>query len=85
MGETLEQRQIHLNAACSAWNDLGWGNACAGATVSLFTMPVTLSMLGVGSVAESFGLGAPSLLGSPAVGCRRSTGSAVPSRCWPWS
>jgi proton-dependent oligopeptide transporter, POT family len=37
-------------------HDLGWGDECAGMTVSLFTMMVTLSMLGVGSVAESFGL-----------------------------
>ena len=36
--------------------DLGWGDAYAGITVSLFTMLVTLAMLGVGSVAESFGL-----------------------------
>lgn len=36
--------------------DLGWGDARAGITVSVFTMLVTLFMLGVGSVAESFGL-----------------------------
>ena len=37
-------------------HDLGWGDAYASATVSLFTMLVTLAMLGIGSVAESFGL-----------------------------
>ncbi len=36
--------------------DLGWGDAYAATTVSLFTMLVTLAMLGIGSVAESFGL-----------------------------
>jgi dipeptide/tripeptide permease len=36
--------------------DLGWGDARAGVTVSIFTMLVTLFMLGVGSYAESFGL-----------------------------
>lgn len=36
--------------------DLGWGDARAGMTVSLFTMSVTLFMLGAGSYAESFGL-----------------------------
>jgi proton-dependent oligopeptide transporter, POT family len=37
-------------------HDLGWGDAYAGMAVSLFTMLVTLAMLGIGSVAESFGL-----------------------------
>ena len=37
-------------------HDLGWGDAYAAATVSLFTMLVTLAMLGIGSAAESFGL-----------------------------
>ena len=36
--------------------DLGWGDAYAAAGVSLFTMLVTLAMLGIGSAAESFGL-----------------------------
>ena len=36
--------------------DLGWGDARAGITVSIFTMLVTLFMLGAGSYAESFGL-----------------------------
>jgi proton-dependent oligopeptide transporter, POT family len=36
--------------------DLGWGDKYAGITVSIFTMSVTLAMLGIGSVAESFGL-----------------------------
>lgn len=36
--------------------DLGWSDAYASITVSMFTMLVTLFMLGVGSVAESFGL-----------------------------
>jgi hypothetical protein len=36
----------------SGLNDDAW----AGTTVSLFTMLVTLAMLGVGSVAETFGL-----------------------------
>ena len=44
-------------------HDLGWGDAYAGAAVSLFTMLVTLSMLGVGSVAESFGLRRAILVG----------------------
>lgn len=37
-------------------HDLGWGDVYAAATLSLFTMLVTLAMLGIGSVAESFGL-----------------------------
>lgn len=36
--------------------ELGWGDALAGMTVSVFTMLVTLFMLGAGSYAESFGL-----------------------------
>ncbi len=36
--------------------DLGWGDEHAGLVVSLFTMTVTLLMLGVGSWAEGFGL-----------------------------
>jgi proton-dependent oligopeptide transporter, POT family len=36
--------------------DLGWGDGLAGMTVSLFTMLVTLFMLGLGSFAEGFGL-----------------------------
>lgn len=36
--------------------DLHWPDAYAAMTVSLFTMLVTLFMLGVGSFAESFGL-----------------------------
>ncbi|HRZ38421.1 MAG TPA: MFS transporter [Candidatus Paceibacterota bacterium] len=36
--------------------DLGWGDVRAGFTVSLFTMAVTLFMLGAGSYAEGFGL-----------------------------
>ena len=36
--------------------DLHWADAYAGLTVSMFTMLVTLFMLGVGSFAESFGL-----------------------------
>ncbi len=36
--------------------DLGWGDTKAGITVSIFTMIVTLLMLGVGSYAEGFGL-----------------------------
>ena len=36
--------------------DLGWTDAHAGYAVSLFAMIVTLSMLGLGSAAESFGL-----------------------------
>ena len=36
--------------------DLGWGDKAAGVTVSVFTMLVTLFMLGLGSYAESFGL-----------------------------
>lgn len=37
-------------------SDLGWGDVWAGLTVSVFTMLVTLFMLGVGSLAEGFGL-----------------------------
>jgi dipeptide/tripeptide permease len=37
-------------------SDLGWGDQRAGITVSVFTMLVTLFMLGVGSYAERFGL-----------------------------
>src|SRR5437762_2251902 len=36
--------------------DLGWGDKWAGMAVSVFTMLVTLFMLGVGSFAEGFGL-----------------------------
>jgi MFS family permease len=36
--------------------DLGWSDSWSGLTVSLFTMLVTLFMLGIGSYAESFGL-----------------------------
>jgi MFS family permease len=36
--------------------DLGWSDQWSGVTVSLFTMLVTLFMLGIGSYAESFGL-----------------------------
>jgi len=36
--------------------DLGWGDGMASVTVSLFTMLVTLLMLGAGSYAEGFGL-----------------------------
>ena len=36
--------------------DLGWGDKWAGVTVSVFTMLVTLLMLGAGSIAEGFGL-----------------------------
>jgi MFS family permease len=36
--------------------DLGWGDKYASLTVSIFTMLVTLFMLGVGSFAEGFGL-----------------------------
>jgi proton-dependent oligopeptide transporter, POT family len=36
--------------------DLVWGDAWAGTTVSVFTMLVTLFMLGAGSYAERFGL-----------------------------
>ncbi|HNV00449.1 MAG TPA: MFS transporter, partial [Verrucomicrobiota bacterium] len=36
--------------------DLGWSDVRAGFTVSLFTMAVTLFMLGAGSYAEGFGL-----------------------------
>ena len=41
-----------------AWivSDLGWGDSNAGVTVSIFTMIITLLMLGVGSYAERFGL-----------------------------
>lgn len=36
--------------------DLGWGDKYAGWTVSVFTMLITLFMLGIGSYAEGFGL-----------------------------
>jgi len=36
--------------------DLGWGDQYAGFTVSIFTMLITLLMLGIGSYAEGFGL-----------------------------
>ncbi len=36
--------------------DLGWSDGAAGIAVSIFTMLVTLFMLGAGSYAESFGL-----------------------------
>ena len=37
-------------------SDLGWGDQWAGVTVSVFTMLITLLMLGLGSIAEGFGL-----------------------------
>lgn len=37
-------------------SDLNWGDARAGLTVSIFTMLVTLFMIGLGSCAEGFGL-----------------------------
>src|SRR5678815_1721853 len=36
--------------------DMHWGDERAGVTVAVFTMLVTLFMLGVGSYAERFGL-----------------------------
>lgn len=36
--------------------DLGWGDKWAGLCVSIFTMLITLLMLGLGSIAEGFGL-----------------------------
>ena len=36
--------------------DLGWGDKWAGVCVSIFTMLITLLMLGLGSIAEGFGL-----------------------------
>lgn len=36
--------------------DLGWGDKWAGVSVSVFTMLITLLMLGLGSIAEGFGL-----------------------------
>lgn len=36
--------------------DLAWGDTYAGWTVSIFTMLITLFMLGIGSYAEGFGL-----------------------------
>lgn len=36
--------------------DLGWGDQWSGVTVSIFTMLITLLMLGLGSIAEGFGL-----------------------------
>lgn len=36
--------------------DLGWGDKWAGVAVSIFTMLITLLMLGLGSIAEGFGL-----------------------------
>lgn len=44
-------------------SDLGWGDRWAGATVSLFTMLVTLFMLGIGSYTERFGLRRALLIG----------------------
>ncbi len=35
---------------------LGWGDRWAGVSVSIFTMLITLLMLGLGSIAEGFGL-----------------------------
>ncbi|QYM79846.1 MFS transporter [Horticoccus luteus] len=37
-------------------SELGWGDVAAGIMVSLFTMSMTLFMLGLGSFAEGFGL-----------------------------
>src|SRR5512141_566662 len=43
--------------------DLGWGDRNAGVTVSIFTMLVTLFMLGIASYVERFGLRRAILLG----------------------
>jgi MFS family permease len=37
-------------------HDMRWGDTFAGVTVSIYTMLLTLAMLGIGSFAESFGL-----------------------------
>ena len=44
-------------------HDLGWGDTFAAVTVSMFTMSVTLAMLGIGSLAEKLGLRKALLLG----------------------
>ncbi|MGC8991578.1 MAG: hypothetical protein ACP5MD_15795, partial [Verrucomicrobiia bacterium] len=41
--------------------DLGWSDVRSGMAVSVFTMLVTLFMLGIGSYAERFGLRGPIL------------------------
>ncbi len=59
--------------------DLGWGDERAGITVSIFTMLVTLFMLGVGSVAESFGLRRAILFGLLAATLGRALYSLAPA------
>ena len=58
--------------------DLGWGDKWAGATVSVFTMLVTLFMLGVGSYAEGFGLRRAILFALAAITIGRALFSGAP-------
>ena len=65
--------------------DLGWGDKYAGITVSIFTMSVTLAMLGVGSVAESFGLRRAILAALVVAVIGRAVYCLVPSAPGGWS
>jgi MFS family permease len=58
--------------------DLHWGDVPAGLTVSVFTMLVTLFMLGVGSFAEQFGLRRPILFALAISTAGRALYSLVP-------
>ncbi len=59
-------------------SDLGWGDARAGLTVSIFTMLVTLFMIGLGSYAEGFGLRRAIILALVLTTCGRLVYSLAP-------
>jgi len=63
--------------------DLGWGDVYAGMTVSIFTMLVTLAMLGIGSAAEAFGLRRAILLGLAVAAIGRAVYCLAPEAAGP--
>jgi proton-dependent oligopeptide transporter, POT family len=58
--------------------DLGWGDEKSGMVVSIFTMLITLLMLGVGSYAEGFGLRRAIIIALVFTLCGRFLYSAAP-------
>jgi len=65
--------------------DLHWGDVRAGLTVSVFTMLVTLFMLGIGSYAEQFGLRRPILFALAISTAGRALYTVVPHLAGPAS
>lgn len=59
-------------------SDLGWGDARASLTVSIFTMLVTLFMIGLGSYAEGFGLRRAIIFALALTACGRVIYSLAP-------